>query len=459
MKKVVAIILCCALLCSCDNETTFDSVTETQAVSSLLTESNTTVQTSADAETIELPVTTVPVAKKQEYEVVNLLSEFAVEPRRLNEAGAKRAADFISDKLDSYGWIVSKEEFPVYRYADVISEPYNLGGDSEIMGTGVNVIADMPRYDENKRTIILSAHYDTTKDNIGIIDNGSGTALLLSAAEMLSDANPDFNIRLIFFDMEEYSMYGSKYHLQNMTENERNNIIADINFDMVGGSSDSLTISTSNGFDSSLSIYLNGILNDKYSLSAKGMYSDSNPFMYHQIPAITFIDESLPLVPVEEKENIDFLSDETFNAVLSDIVLIINNFDQEEFRETKSANIETEYDDFKPFSSMTEMYEKLTTISVTDFKLNRAFTRMYDNGISSCFCCEYTDDDGRVFVIETLSEIIYNEKKKVLNGIPTFEDCKAAAKNEELLADEMANYRIIGNLNDDELKIIWEYMR
>jgi len=181
--------------------------------------------------------------------------------------------------------------------------------------------------------------------------------------------------------------------------------------------------------------------------------------MYHQIPAITFIDESLPLVPVEEKENIELLSDEAFNAVLSDIVLIINNFDQEEFRETKSANIETEYDDFETFYSMTEMYEKLTTVSVPDFKLNRAFTRMYDNGVSSCFCCEYTDDDGRVFVIETLSEIIYNEKKKVLNGVPTFEDCKAAAKNEELLVDEMANYRIIGNLNDDELKIIWEYMR
>ena len=62
-------------------------------------------------------------------------------------------------------------------------------------------------------------------------------------------------------------------------------------------------------------------------------------------------------------------------------------------------------------------------------------------------------------MIETLSEIIYNEKKKVLNGIPTFEDCKAAVTNDELLVDEMANYRIKGNLNDDELKIIWEYMR
>ncbi|MBQ8613298.1 MAG: hypothetical protein IJ416_03695 [Ruminiclostridium sp.] len=60
--------------------------------------------------------------------------------------------------------------------------------------------------------------------------------------------------------------------------------------------------------------------------------------MYHQIPAITFIDESLPLEPAEEKENIELLSDEAFNSVLSDIVLIINNFDEEEFRETKPAS-------------------------------------------------------------------------------------------------------------------------
>ena len=62
-------------------------------------------------------------------------------------------------------------------------------------------------------------------------------------------------------------------------------------------------------------------------------------------------------------------------------------------------------------------------------------------------------------MIETLSEIIYNEKKKVLNGILTFEDCKATVTNDELLFDEIVNYRIIGDLNDDELKIIWEYMR
>ena len=82
------------MLCSCDNETTSDSVTKTQAVSSLLTESSTIVQTSADSEIIELPVTTAPVTKNKDYEVINLLSEFVVEPSWLNEAGAKRAAIF-----------------------------------------------------------------------------------------------------------------------------------------------------------------------------------------------------------------------------------------------------------------------------------------------------------------------------------------------------------------------------
>lgn len=116
--------------------------------------------------------------------------------------------------------------------------PYNLKSENaELLGTGTNIIAVSPNYSNEKETIILSTHYDTTKDNIGIIDNGSGTAFLISAAEILSNANYDFNIVLAFFDMEEYSMYGSKYYLENMEQEQRSKIIANVNFDMLGGSS------------------------------------------------------------------------------------------------------------------------------------------------------------------------------------------------------------------------------
>lgn len=43
-------------------------------------------------------------------------------------------------------------------------------------------------------------------------------------------------------------MYGSKYYLENLSLEEHSGIIADINFDMLGGNH--LSIGTVNGFES-----------------------------------------------------------------------------------------------------------------------------------------------------------------------------------------------------------------
>ena len=153
--------------------------------------------------------------------VKKLLSEFAVESRHLSESGRDNAAKFIVNKLQSSGWNVTQKKFPVYRYKNIFSEPYNISENGEPVGTGNNIIAELPNFDRNKPTLILSAHYDTTKDNVGIIDNGSGTAFLLSSGEWLSDFDRDFNLRLIFFDVEESRMYGSKYYLEQLTDEER----------------------------------------------------------------------------------------------------------------------------------------------------------------------------------------------------------------------------------------------
>ena len=96
-------------------------------------------------------------------EVKRLLSDFAVELRRVGEAGRDNATKFISDKLKSDGWYVTQQEFPVFRYKDVFSEPYNIGENGEPVGTGINIIAELPDFDSSKPTLILSAHYDTTK--------------------------------------------------------------------------------------------------------------------------------------------------------------------------------------------------------------------------------------------------------------------------------------------------------
>ncbi len=464
MKKAFVLILVNMLfLSACEkNVENINTTNETQFDSTQKFESSTNVLSIEDfiSETKDTSVNSFEIAKKREYEVIKLLSEFAVEPRRLEEEGHINAETFIINKLNEYGWMVTEKIFPVYRCDDFISEPYNLRKDnSEFMGNGVNIIAEQPNYDNDKPTLILSAHYDTSKNNIGIIDNGSGTAFLISAAEMLSRAELKFNIRLVFFDMEEYSMYGSKYYLENMSSEDRSRIIANINFDMIGGSQKYLKIATSNGLESALEIYLNDILKNKYGLSEKGMHSDSNAFMHWQIPAVTFIDESLPLERIENSTFTNLLSDEALNDILSDLVLIINNFDESAFNEIKNSNVETEYSDTKSLNSFTNIYGKIISLNNIGFKMTRCYSKVYDNGISSCLCCEYLNSAGQTFLIETFSEILTDKGVENLKGIPSFEDCKSDVRDDEILVDKMQNYKITGDLSDDELNVIWNYLR
>ncbi len=385
-------------------------------------------------------------------EVKRLLSDFAVESRRVGEAGRDNATKFISDKLKSDGWYVTQQEFPVFRYKDVFSEPYNIGENGEPVGTGINIIAELPDFDSSKPTLIFSAHYDTTKENIGIIDNGSGTAFLLSAGKWISKFNGEYNLRLIFFDVEESRMYGSKYYLENLSLEEHSGIIADINFDMLGGNH--LSIGTVNGFESALSIYLEQLTGYEYELSDKGSSSDSDPFMYWQIPALTFIDSDLPADPCEDVSYLDYVSDESFDSLALQLADIINGFDIAEFAAAKSSQIVTEYNEKDPG----ERYRKMASLSVKAFRLTKSYTVVYENGISSCYCCDYISEDGRSFSIQSLSEV-GSEDFAPLNGIPYFEDCIDEASDEELLVDKYIQYKIVGELSDNELMDVWSQMR
>ena len=440
----------CILLTACtnsDNTDTNQIIAETSETESMNSEISNS-QTAHDVESESSAHKVYPANGS----VKKLLSEFAVESRHLSESGRDNAAKFIVNKLQSRGWNVTQEEFPVYRYKDIFSEPYNISENGEPVGTGNNIIAELPNFDRNKPTLILSAHYDTTKDNVGIIDNGSGTAFLLSSGEWLSDFDRDFNIRLIFFDVEESRMYGSKYYLEQLSDEERSKIIADINFDVIGGNH--LSVGTVNGFENALSIYLERLAKVESDLSDKGSSSDSDPFMHWQIPAVTYIDLSLPIDPCESSSYIDYVSDESFDTLASQLADIINGFDIDEFTAMKNSQIKTDYNG----KNIDNIYKAMANISIKGFRTAKLYTAVYENGISSCFCCDYASEDGRSFTIRSLSEV-GNEDFSPLTGIPSFEDCINQATNGELLVDKYVQYSIIGNLSNDELMDVWSQMR
>lgn len=115
--------------------------------------------------------------------------EALAQPRFSPEQKAK-TREYISAQLTNYGLTAS-------------AQPYrNTASD------GVNIVATVPGSNPGTGTIVLGAHYDTTKQSPGADDNGSAIATLLEAARLFSTATaenrPSRNLTLVFFDQEEH---------------------------------------------------------------------------------------------------------------------------------------------------------------------------------------------------------------------------------------------------------------
>ncbi|MGH2354514.1 MAG: M20/M25/M40 family metallo-hydrolase, partial [Chloroflexota bacterium] len=100
-----------------------------------------------------------------------------------------------------------------------------------------NVIATRPAAPAGNgraRTIVLGAHYDSVPISPGANDNASGTALLLELARVLAAETPGVTLRFIAFGAEELGLLGSAHYVAGLSPEEQANVVAMLNFDMVG---------------------------------------------------------------------------------------------------------------------------------------------------------------------------------------------------------------------------------
>ena len=86
----------------------------------------------------------------------------------------------------------------------------------------------------NVASVVLGAHYDSVANTQAAGDNGTGVVSLLIMAEEILDEPLPFAVRFVFFGVEEIGLYGSKHYVDTLSENERENIIAMLNFDAMG---------------------------------------------------------------------------------------------------------------------------------------------------------------------------------------------------------------------------------
>jgi hypothetical protein len=144
------------------------------------------------------------------------------------------ARDNIQALLTSFGLTVTLESF-AYEYP----EP----------GTGYNVVATKLGTTYPDQEYIIGAHYDSGfvfsehgkppqfvepeagyQGTPGADDNGSGVALILEAARILSQYDSDYTIRFIAFDAEEVGLVGSEAYVADHIDDD---ILGMISTDMV----------------------------------------------------------------------------------------------------------------------------------------------------------------------------------------------------------------------------------
>ena len=95
-----------------------------------------------------------------------------------------------------------------------------------------NVIAETEHGDDD--VIMVGAHLDSVFDGPGINDNGSGSATILELARQIASLRTENTVRFAFWGGEELGLVGSTAYVRGLSAAERDDIVAYLNFDMIG---------------------------------------------------------------------------------------------------------------------------------------------------------------------------------------------------------------------------------
>jgi hypothetical protein len=140
--------------------------------------------------------------------------QITIASRNKNYPGNDQAANYLMQKLNSYGLTVTNQVFS---------------------STGRNIYAVQTGTEFPNKKFIICGHYDSMPNGAlapGADDNASGTAAVIEAARIFSNYSFPFTIIYALWDEEEQGLIGSKYYAQ-QAANAGDSILGVINLDMV----------------------------------------------------------------------------------------------------------------------------------------------------------------------------------------------------------------------------------
>lgn len=117
------------------------------------------------------------------------------------------------------------------RWGTVEFFEFKVGGQ-----THQNIILKIPAKspkNNHKPFILIGAHYDTVPGSPGADDNGTGIAVLLELARILTQQPANLPVQLVAFDLEEFGLWGS-YHYATFLKQENQAIRLMFSLEMLG---------------------------------------------------------------------------------------------------------------------------------------------------------------------------------------------------------------------------------
>ena len=110
-----------------------------------------------------------------------------------------------------------------------------------------NIVGVLAGTEAGAGVLVIGAHYDSRTDDLldasapapGAADNGSGVAVLIELARILSQNPPRATVMFVWFSAEEHNRQGSRAFVRDYIIDKNIDLIAMINVDTVGSWNDS----------------------------------------------------------------------------------------------------------------------------------------------------------------------------------------------------------------------------
>ncbi|WP_279146094.1 MULTISPECIES: M28 family metallopeptidase [Clostridium] len=447
MKKVISLIMTLIISvvfisCSSDSKTNADNNDK-----SLSTESK-------YKKNIEISI--------DENLIMDNLKRVCENVRNYGSEGEKICSNYLKDKLKEYGYIVQFQEFPVYKqtfksttYVENNKDYFKLNPyNSEKKGAGKNVIAKRDNHSDKKKTIYLTAHYDTTDYTKGVIDNGTGVSVILEVARQLRNYDSPFNIEIVFFSAEEYYRSGSRYFVSKLTDEEKKNTLGCINVDMVGEKdAGDVVIGNANQENNVMTVMLNKELENKLQISLGGS-SDDLSFYNGEIPAFMLINKS-PNNEIDKKEDqFQYVDLKELKNVSYLICNFLTNFNMDTYNKILNGSIS--YPSNRKQDKIGEF---------KGFKLNKINAYPIKSGYDSVTEYEYVNNNGKKYTFTEQMQKFINLKNygefKVLDKDFIYSVNKNSKNNAKIFYSNGSQFgEIKGDISvDDAVNILKIYYK